>query len=173
MKKTLSRFLHLMLIAFIISIAQTADAQDNTTNLEETTTKYSFVVWANSGETFSYLLSEHPKVTQTATSLVLTTTKTEVEYPKEDVWKFTMQKLSASEIDVVDINNISITQFGNIVYLSNCKANSVVCIYSVCGILYSTQNVTENGTLVIDFNDLNDGVYIISTESITYKIIKR
>lgn len=168
MRKILQKFLYLMLIAFIISIAQTTEAQ-------ESTTQYNFVVWIKSGETFSYPLADYPKVTQSTSSLILTTAKTEVEYSKNDVWKFTMEKLSSGEstINSTVIDNASITQCGDIIYISNCKVGTEVRVYSVSGILCNTQNVSENGDLTINLNNLNRGIYIISTESITYKIIKQ
>ncbi len=175
MKKILPQLLHLMLISFIISITQSAKAQISTDYTNETDEQYSFVVWTNSGETFNYLLSERPKVTQTTSSLVLTTTKTEVEYAKDDVWKFTIQKTPDIETSIASIfnDNYLISRQNNIVYLSNFRPNIMVYVYSISGILLSSQKTSEVGTLTIDFSNLSHGVYIISTESITYKIIKR
>lgn len=170
MKKILPQLLHLMLIAFIISIAQSAEAQT-----EDTDTRYSFVVWTNSGETFSYPLSERPKVTQTTSSLVLTTTQTEVEYPKDDVWKFTLQEIE--DIETLNVNifndNHSIFQRNNIVCISNLRPGAVVCVHSVSGILHSSHEISEIGSLTIDLSGFSSGIYILSTENITYKIIKR
>lgn len=168
MKKILPQLLHMMLIAFIISIAQSAEAQT-----EDSDTRYSFVVWTNSGETFSYPLSERPKVTQTTSSLVLTTTQTEVEYPKDDVWKFTLCTGMEGGVGSITCDNIGMVQRDNVVHLTNCRAGSEVRIYSISGTLFSSQVAAEDGTLEIGLGNLNSGVYIISTESIAYKIIKR
>lgn len=170
MKKLLPSFLHLMLIAFIISITQNAKAQTYT---NDDTNQYYFVVWTHSGETFNYPLSERPKVSQTTSSLVLTTTETIVDFSKEDVWKFTISPQEQVGIENTTCVNAMVTQHGNSVYLSNCKVDSKVNIYSSNGILYSRHKVSKDGTLTIDLDILNKGVYIISTESINYKIIKK
>lgn len=153
----------------------TSNGKTATCHVIVPTPEYNLIVWTYAGETFCHLLSERPKVTQTTSSLVLTTTKTEVEYSKDDVWKFTLQDLSAEAVGIENIktDNAEITQCDNVVYLSNCQAGSEVRIYSVSGVLYYSQKVSEDGTLAIDLGNLNSGVYIISTESITYKIIKR
>lgn len=153
----------------------TSNGKTATCHVIVPTPEHNLIVWTYAGETFCYLLSERPKVTQTTSSLVLTTTKTEVEYSKDDVWKFTMQDLSAEAVGIENIrtDNNELTQCDNVVYLSNCRAGTEVRIYSVSGVLYYSQKVSEDGSLEINLNNLNSGVYIISTESITYKIIKR
>lgn len=138
---------------------------------------WNLVVWSKSGEQISYLFSEHPKVTQTSEMFVVKTTKTEVEYSKSEVHKFTLIDSSVNAPGgietVIEDKETQMTYNGDIVSLSNSRAGSQVKVYSMSGILLRSMTVEADGTLILDLSELTAGVYIISTESITYKIMKR
>lgn len=139
-------------------------------------TGYVFVVWTQSGEQISYPLAERPVVTQTNESLVVTTTATTVEYPKTGVRKFTL-KSGAEDSDgietIVGDKSGMLMQRGNTVCMSGFRAGSDVRVFTVSGQNVSVGHIGNDGTLMLDLSQLAAGVYIISTESITYKIIKR
>jgi hypothetical protein len=58
-------------------------------------------------------------------------------------------------------------------FFSGCKAGSSVCVYSIDGKHIHTTQVDENGNACIMLSSYPSGVYIIKTETITHKIIKR
>lgn len=140
--------------------------------------EYAFVLWTFSGEQIVYSFVERPKVTQTGESLIVNTANTVIEYAKTDVWKFTLADLSV-DVGIGGIDEIlkdkvgEISQQGNTLILSGFNADSDVRVFTVSGQVVKADRINDDGTLIIDMSQLNTGIYIVSTECITYKIIKR
>lgn len=67
--------------------------------INATEVAYRLLVWMDSGAKSAYALSTKPKVTYDGTCLVVSTTAATVEYPAEDVWKFTLDKIEISGIE--------------------------------------------------------------------------
>lgn len=136
--------------------------------------QYVFVVWTDAGEQISYPLSDKPKVTQDEDVLILTTTNTSVEYPKSDVTKFTLSIQEVNNIDEIAIDNdASIRHSRDCIEMSNCRAGSIVAMYSTSGQLIRSYAVADDGTLAINISELANGIYILSNENITYKLLKQ
>lgn len=62
-----------------------------TCRVEVTKPDYNFIVWTHDGEKITFSLDNHPVVTRSDEQLVVTTANTIVEYPSEQVHKFTME----------------------------------------------------------------------------------
>lgn len=134
--------------------------------------QYVFVVWTDAGEQISYPLSDKPKVTQNDDVLVVTTTDTSVEYPKSDVEKFTLAFQTVTNVEEIEINS-SIRHTRECIEMANCRAGSIVTMYSTSGQLIRSYTVADDGTLSIDISALESGIYILSNENITYKLLKQ
>lgn len=133
-----------------------------------------FVVWTKFGEKISYPFTECPKVVPTDKFLVVTTIGTTVEYLMSDVSKFTLETSELGNVDGGEKTNIcNLSHQGGLVRLSGFRVGSVVNLISTNGQLVMSERVGSDGTLSIEISELSSGIYIISTESITYKIIKR
>lgn len=52
-------------------------------------------------------------------------------------------------------------------------ANSTVCVYSLNGSLVFKKTVVTAGDYVLSTSDLKAGVYLVSVNGLTYKIVKR
>ena len=139
---------------------------------------YYFVVWLNDGSRTAYTLARHPVVTYTNGELLLTTTQQQVAYAAGDVRKFTF---SAGDISCDAPTSVASPleqdwqfslQQGN-VHFSGSPAGSPISIYAIDGKLLHTTTTDEAGNATIDIASYPAGVYIIKTETITHKIIKR
>lgn len=123
----------------------------------------------------SFPLSENPKVTHSDANLIVSTTTTTIEYAKTEVSKFT---LKINEQETTSINNIktpdsSIKQNGNLIFMSGFSTGSTVRVFTINGQAVLTDHICNDGTLTLNLSPFTGGIYIISTESITYKFIKR
>lgn len=135
---------------------------------------HNLVVWLRSGETNLFRLAEHPVVEYRDGSFFLRTLQTEVTYDAESVRKFTLQ-----DGDIIDaIPYIAVQEhkmhYGSgTVEISNGKANSSVTVYTSGGITVSRMRLDGNGCLQFSTADYPSGIYIIKTETTTFKILKK
>lgn len=139
---------------------------------------YSFYVWTVGGEKIGYPLATRPKVVYDGENIVLTTHSETVEYPAKDVWKYTLEEEMSmqqpeSSIEPPVIISPTMRQTERTINISGCRPGSSVMLYSLGGVLLQTGLADSDGNLQLSISDYVQGVYIIKTETITYKIIKR
>ena len=135
---------------------------------------YWFVVWTGSGGRISYPLTERPKVIHSGESLTVTTTATTVEYPKSEVSKFTLSDTELGGVESISADRAGeLFRKGNTVELSGFAVGTTVSVFTVSGQRIISECVSADGTLSLDLSPIKSGIYIISTGSITHKIIKR
>ena len=141
---------------------------------------YYFVAWLNDGSRTAYALGEHPVVTYSNGELLLTTQQQQVTYVASDVHKFT---ISPSDITcegqqppTTGISTPQQPQLGihnGDIHFSGIRAGSPINVYTLDGKLLHTTTTDDAGNATISIASHPAGVYIIKTETITHKIIKR
>lgn len=131
------------------------------------------VIWAKDGTNVAYALAEKPKVTFTKTDLVITSNGIEVNYALENLARFTYGNSSITGI--VDLKNgeTSFKIDGELLLFPSLKANSTIAIYSTNGTLVFKQTVRKDGEYSLPISNLNTGVYMVTVNGLTYKIVKR
>ena len=134
---------------------------------------YNFNVWTKSGEQISFPVKEKPKVTHNDDSFIVSSTTTLVEYVATDIKKFTLEPIGPNGIESIKPLGSNICQSDNTLILSGFIAGSIVKIITLNGQSMITKTINNDGTLSIDLSSLNKGIYIVSTECITCKFIKR
>ena len=135
---------------------------------------YNFVVWTSGGEQVKYSLTENPKVSHNGTSLVVTTSATSVQYDVVDVERFTIEESSpTTKLGGAVQNETEIVRKGNVLYLSGFDVNIKVLVSDMSGKCVYMGNTDENGTMSVDLSEYETGVYVVSTNSINCKIIKK
>lgn len=135
--------------------------------------EYNFVVWTKSGEQISFPVNEKPKVTHNNNCYTITSNSTTVEYPIVNVMKFTLEPQDPGGIEALKPIGSNIFQSDNTLKLSGFQVGSVVKIFAINGQLLFTQTINDEGLLSIDLSPLPHGIYVVSTECITCKFIKR
>ena len=134
---------------------------------------YNFMVWTKSGEQIKFPVKEKPKVTHNNDSFIVSSTTTSIEYVATNVKKFTLEPIDPDGIEPIKPLDSNICQFDNTLILSGFIAGSIVKIITLNGQSMITETIHNDGTLSIDLSSLNKGIYIVSTECITCKFIKR
>jgi len=90
----------------------------------------------------------------------------------EDVVKFTLQSEQSNiESSVLETNPIN--QVGDRILISDCKAGSIVRISDINGRLFFLESVDSSGSMEISLAEYAQGIYLISVNTFTYKIIKK
>lgn len=128
-------------------------------------------VYQLDGQKALFAFADQPEVTYTTTDLVLTTTKTSVQYPISQLKKLQFERADMPEgIDEVEADQRFSFRDGSIV-IEGGEPNSLVNIYSVSGALIAQYRLDGNGDAVISTQGLSSQVYIFANGSITFKFI--
>ena len=128
-------------------------------------------VYQMDGQKALFAFADQPEVTYTATELVLTTTKTSVQYPISQLKKLQFEKADMPEgIDEVETDERFSFRDGSIV-IEGGQPNSLVNIYTVSGTLIAQYRLDSNGDAVISTQGLSGNTYIFANGSITFKFI--
>ena len=128
-------------------------------------------VYQMDGQKALFAFADQPEVTYTATELVLTTTKTMVQYPISQLKKLQFEKADMPEgLDEVETDKRFSFRDGSIV-IEGGQPNSLVNIYTVFGTLTAQYRLDSNGDAVIPTQGLSGNTYIFANGSITFKFI--
>ena len=134
---------------------------------------YYFVASLTDGTVLSIPFSERPELTCQGVDLLLKTTEMEMELPHGSVKEFTLDRKEVTTA-VEDVRQSGeMERNGDIFHFSNCRAGSSVTVYDRSGRRVVSQRVDENGQCQISLLGQPSGVYVIKSESITCKILKK
>ena len=132
-----------------------------------------FEVSMKDGSVLSFPFAEQPTLRVKGDHLVLTTTKEEVELPQGSVDRFTIDKRDGAT-GIEDVSQKTVMErVGNSVRFSQCKAGSEVAVYDRSGRKVVSEKVAADGTASVSLQELPQGVYIVKSEGVTCKILKK
>ncbi len=135
--------------------------------------KTQLVVWAKDGTQVAYALAEKPKVTFTETDLIIKTDDVEVNYSLENMARFTYENDETVSITNLQTGKSSFKLDGESLLFPALKTNSTVSLYSLNGTLVFNKTVRTAGEYSFPLSGLNAGVYVVTVNGLTYKIVKR
>ena len=160
-------------VAKAVQMQETASQMSLFSASDATETVYYFVASLNDGSVLSIPFSERPVLTCQGTDLLLTTTKMEMELPQGSVKEFTLEK--KDEVTGVEENLLQgeMQRQGDHFLFSNCKEGSVVQVFDRSGRLVVARTVDANGQCRVSLDGQPNGIYIVKSESITCKILKK
>ena len=126
------------------------------------------------GEQFSFGFEEKLLVIFTETDLVVKTTKVELRYELLNVSKFTFDEKTIDDaVNIIAENKASITLDEYIVCISGAKVDIIVRLIDSNGKTLKTFKTDSEGSISFSISELPEGTYIIASESLTCKIIKK
>ncbi|WP_295728440.1 T9SS type A sorting domain-containing protein [uncultured Muribaculum sp.] len=127
----------------------------------------------NDGQTFSYVLSNRPKVKFVGNTMNITAPEIDDIHQMSDVKQFRFSKTSS--IDAINAAEHRITYTDNeTVRLDGFKPGGDVSVYNTKGSIMIQRTIEADGSAVIPLDALTSGTYIISTtEGKSCKIIKQ
>lgn len=135
--------------------------------------KTQLVVWAKDGMQVAYALAEKPKVTFTETDLVITANGVEVNYSLENMARLTYEDNTTTAITNLQTGKVSVKLDGESLLFPALKANSIVSLYSLNGTLVFNKTIRTEGDYSFLLSGMNAGVYVVTVNGLTYKIVKR
>ena len=129
-------------------------------------------VWTKDGTKVLYSLLENPKITFTATDVIITTNSVDITYALENMLRFTYETHEPSIINDVILENTSFTYDGESLFFSSLPSNSVISIHTLNGLLIYKKTICHDCYL-LPLSNLSAGVYLVSVNGLTYKIAKK
>lgn len=161
MKRTLLRFIFTSLLAAMSSTLHAADEVET------------LIILMKNGSENAFFLKDNPKVTFEGTSLKVSAATGDVSFALVDVMRFTYAKKSTSGISEQVENPTGVSFEGDVLVISQLKANTTASIYALDGKLIRQLKPQRAGTYRISLSELPSGLYLVKADNVTYKITKR
>lgn len=131
------------------------------------------VVWAKDGSKAAYALIDKPKVTFTETDLIISTKEVEVNFPLDDMDRFTYEVSDITAIRDLKTDEVKFKMDGESLLFPALRANSSVSIYTLDGHQVFKKEIQIAGEYSFPLSNLKAGVYLVTVNGLTYKIVKR
>ncbi|MBR4792198.1 MAG: hypothetical protein IK038_07685 [Bacteroidaceae bacterium] len=135
------------------------------------------VIHLKSGTIAELAFKYNPVVTFTETDAVLTTTvngrEIVVSYPLEKLTKFTFVTKDITAVDEVEDRNVQFLIEDYTVTITGAKPEIVVRLISMDGKQLGAYKTDKDGSVSFSIAELAVGTYIIASEDITFKILKK
>lgn len=161
----------------VVPDVPTPDPEPEPTPDPEPIPEFYFVVWMHSGARISFPLVEHPVLTYVDGDIVVTTSQEQLTYAHVDVRKFTFADEDISQGEPAKIetseHEAQWQRQGDVMYFVDCTPGERVTVYNATGQQVAQYAILPDGTLRIPLSQFGEGMYIVKTESITYKFMKK
>lgn len=128
-------------------------------------------VWLADGKVMNINLNEQPVTTYSDGQLIITTTKTTVTFPLEQVVKYTYT--DATGISSPEAVGSKMSADGESITFTGLKPNTPVYLYTVAGQLVKTVTATGQSKTTVSVSGFPVGVYVVKANGVTFKITKR
>ena len=131
------------------------------------------VVYQKDGTVAKFSFMEKPVVTYSGSDLVMTTSKTSVQYPI-----YLLQKIGFDVDDIINtVDEVKLpqTQFsfrGSTLTVKGGEPGSVVSLYTIKGTMAGQYRLDGNGCATIPLQNLGKGLYIVKTKQLSFKFHK-
>ena len=126
------------------------------------------------GQQFSFGFEDKPVISYTDNDLVLKTAKTEIQYPLSSLSKilFTDTETSSAPIKM-DKADVQLLLDNYVVSITGAKAGVNVTLTGSDGKAVGTYKTDSEGSVTFSIADLSQGLYIIKSDDLTCKILKK
>ncbi len=135
------------------------------------------VVHLKTGTVAELAFKYKPVITFTDTDAVLTTVvngrEVVVSYPLEKLTKFTFVTKDLTAVEEVEERNVQFLIEDYTVTITGAKPDIVVRLISSDGKQLGAYKTDKDGSVSFSIADLANGTYIIASEDITFKILKK
>lgn len=135
--------------------------------------KTQLVVWAKDGTMVIYALEQKPKVTFTETDLVIKANNIEVNYSLNNMSRITYEYDNITNVLSLQTDEQLFKLEGEALIFPSLRAKSTVNIYALDGRQVFKKSIRKNGGYAFPLSMLGAGMYIVSINGVTYKIMKK
>ena len=158
--------------------AGSGEQQSEPADTDTTPSEWSIIIFTKDLQQHEFQLAgNRPEVKFGASTLqVIISSAVQAEFSQDDVVKIAYKNPQQTDIDspVADRNTAEINyQDDGLLVISRLSEGAAVSIYAMDGRLLRQLCASGDGTCRLDLSALPKGAYLVKTDSITYKIMKR
>ena len=158
--------------------AGSGEQQSEPADTDTTPSEWSIIIFTKDLQQHEFQLAGYrPEVKFGASTLqVIISSAVQAEFSQDDVVKIAYKNPQQTDIDspVADRNTAEINyQDDGLLVISRLSEGAAVSIYAMDGRLLRQLCASGDGTCRLDLSALPKGVYLVKTDSITYKSMKR
>ena len=130
-------------------------------------------IYQKDGKVAKFSFTEKPVITYSGNELVLTTTKTTVQYPVALLQKIAVDVSDELFTDVKEVQSEAQFCFqGGTLSISGGEPGSAVFIYDISGIEVGQYKLDSKGCATLSLQHLESKLYIVKTTRFTFKFRK-
>lgn len=130
------------------------------------------VVETKGGDEVLFLFEQKPEMTFSGENVEIKSTKETVLYPMEDVAQIKFEQISTG-IGNVNAGDVSFRFTDGQLEAEGLAPQSAVTVYSADGTARLSSKADASGKAMLQTDSLPKGIYIVKTDKVTYKIIKK
>ena len=163
---------------FTPTAAGSGEQQSEPADTDTTPSDWSIIIFTKDQKQHEFQLAgNRPEVKFGASTLqVIISSAVQAEFSQDDVVKIAYKNPEQTEIDspIADRNTAEINyQDDGQLVISKLSEGAAVSIYAMDGRQLRRLSASGDGTCRLDLSALPKGVYLVKTDTITYKIMKR
>lgn len=133
----------------------------------------SIAIHQKDGQVAKFAFSEKPVVTYSGNDLVVTTTKTTVQYPVYMLQKVAFDVSDELANDIEEVKQQAQFRFeGETLNISGGEPGSSVSIYNMGGVMVGQYRLDSDGRASISIQSMDKNLYIVKTTRFTFKFRK-
>ena len=129
-------------------------------------------IHCKSGADVIILLDNRPKVTFDKNDLVVATQTRVVNYPAEEVLKFTYLDELPAHVDNVTQSGMVFSFDDGKLLVQHLDPNAAVTVCAVDGRILASSQSDAQGRVSLTLPEVPGGVYVVKTSSVTFKVRK-
>lgn len=161
-KRTLMNKTFFAIVSAVFLLGQTIQAEE----------RNALVVHLKDGTSTTFLLDDQPRVSIVNEQLRVQGTSLSVEFPREEVLRFTYAYDNSNGVSLAPIHSFWGGIHGDVLSLSGLQDGLTVRLISVDGKLLSETVVAQDGKVKIPLDAYPTGVYVLQTKGIIHKFTK-
>ncbi len=131
------------------------------------------VITSKDGTTVAYTFAEEPKVSFTDTELVVTSKDATVSYQLSNMALITYKLGTATGITNIASGETTFRMDGSALVFPSLAAGSKVTVSTTAGAVVLSKKISTAGKYSFPLSELANGVYMVSVNGQTYKIVKK
>lgn len=129
------------------------------------------VVMQKSGGSVYYSFDDNPKAMFSGDNLIISTSKTVMEYPIANLFSFSFDDMANGVLDIKsDGTNVKLTD--NMIVVTGLAKSEIVSIFDAKGIKVASAK-SANGVASVSLRNLPIGVYMVKSKNVSYKISRK
>lgn len=135
--------------------------------------KGAMVVETKGGDKVLFYFAQKPEMAFSGADVEIKSTAETVLYPMSDVAQIKFDEEATSGITNLKSGNVSFRFTDGQLTVEGLAPASLVAVYSTGGVLCLQGKADGSGRVVLSTGALTRGAYIVKTDKVTYKIVKK